>query len=327
MLILLACSPSHPTQPYPNSKVIEEVRFAPISSVVRKAVGSDNWPITWADDDNLYTSYGDGWGFEPRPAKKLSQGFAKVVGPPTDFRGINIRSESGETTGDGPEGPKASGMLMLNGVLYMWVRNTANSTLAWSTDHGKTWKWGFRFTTSFGCPTFLNFGRDYEGARDEYVCIYSQDGPGAYESYDRVVMARVPETRIRDCSAYEFFTRLDDSGKPVWTREINERGAVFTHPGHCQRMDVIYNPGIKRYLMLQGFNHEGGWGIFDAPEPWGPWTTAFYTEGWDCGDTHGYRLPTKWISHDGKTAYLVFSGKDQWDAFCVRKMTLTLREQ
>ena len=218
-------------------------------------------------------------------------------------------------------------MLMVNGVLYMWVRNTANSTLAWSISYGKTGHWGFRFTTSFGCPTFLNFGRDYRGARDKYVYVYSQDGPSAYESYDRVVMARVPEERIRDRSAYEFFRKLDHSGNPLWTSDINERGAVFTHPGHCQRMDVIYNAGIKRYLLAQGFNHEGGWGLFDAPEPWGPWSTAFYTEKWDCGDTHGYRLPTKWITDDGKTLYLIFSGKGKWDAFCVRKMTLTLPQR
>ena len=33
--------------------------------VVRKAHDSDNWPLTWADDDKQYTAYGDGRGFEP----------------------------------------------------------------------------------------------------------------------------------------------------------------------------------------------------------------------------------------------------------------------
>ena len=49
-----------------------------------------------------------------------------------------------------------------------------------------------------------------------------------------------------------------------------------------------------------------------------------YTEKSDCGDTHGYRLPGKWVSHDGTTMYLLFSGRGEYDAFCVRKMTLTL---
>ncbi len=323
--IVAVCTVTEGRLPYPPSEVVEKVSFAPVSSVVRKAIGSDNWPIAWADDDNLYTSYGDGWGFEPRTDKKLSQGFAKIVGPATDFTGINIRSDSGERTGDGASGAKASGMLMVEGILYMWVRNTGNSTLAWSPDRGTTWHWGFRFSTSFGCPTFLNFGRNYEGARDAYVYIYSQDGPSAYESYDRVVMARVPKDRIRERAAYEFFKEVDGSGEAEWSSDIRERGAVFTHPGRCQRMDVMYSPAVRRYLMAQGFNHDSGWGIFDAPQPWGPWTTVFYTEQWDCGETYGYRLPGKWISEDGKTMYLVFSGSGKYDAFCVRKMTVTRR--
>lgn len=153
--------------PYPPSEVIREVKFAP--TIVRKAIGSDNWPITWANDDHLYAAYGDGWGFEPGTERKLSLGFAKIAGSPTDFRGVNIRSVSGEREGDGDHGPKASGMLMVDGTLYMWVRNVNNAQLAWSQDYGKTWKWGLRFQTSFGCPTFLNFGKNYEGARDQYV--------------------------------------------------------------------------------------------------------------------------------------------------------------
>src|SRR5262245_4649572 len=49
----------------PNSPVIKEVRWAPPETIVRKARGSDNWPLTWADDDALSAAYGDGNGVEP----------------------------------------------------------------------------------------------------------------------------------------------------------------------------------------------------------------------------------------------------------------------
>ena len=49
--------------PYPQSPVIRDVSFAPEATIVRKAIDSDNWPITWGDDDAQYTSYGDGKGF------------------------------------------------------------------------------------------------------------------------------------------------------------------------------------------------------------------------------------------------------------------------
>jgi CubicO group peptidase (beta-lactamase class C family) len=312
--------------PYPPSQAIRTLRFAPLPSILRQALGSDNWPMTWGDDDNLYAAYGDGWGFEPRTETKLSLGFATVTGPPESFHGLNLRSPAGERQGDGPKGPKASGLLMVDGVLYMWVRNLANSQLAWSEDRGQTWHWGFRFTESFGCPAFLNFGKNYQGARDEYVYTFSSDGPSAYESYDRIVMARAPKNKVRDRGAYEFFLRLDPSGRPLWSKDIDQRGAVLSYPKHCQRLDVVYNPGIRRYLLALGYNHDGGWGIFDAPEPWGPWTTAFHTESWGLGGTHGYRLPAKWIQPDGKTLYLVFSGVSHngtlYDAFCVRRITL-----
>ena len=135
--------------PYPPSAVIRGVSFAAESGIVRRAVDSDNWPITWGDDDAQYTAYGDGRGFEPQVANKLSLGLAKVSGGPGDFQGVNLRSRTGERTGDGAQGAKASGLLMVDGVLYMWVRNTSNAQLAWSPDHGRTWQWGFRVHRGF----------------------------------------------------------------------------------------------------------------------------------------------------------------------------------
>jgi CubicO group peptidase (beta-lactamase class C family) len=315
--------------PYPPSARISGVTFAPEPAIVRRALDSDNWPMTWGDDDAQYTSYGDGEGFEPLLPVKLSMGFAKVTGPPENFQGINIRSVTGERPGDGAKGAKASGLLMVDGILYMWVRNTGNAQLAWSEDRGRTWQWGFRLTTSFGSPAFLNFGRNYAGGRDDFVYTYSQDGPSAYESNDALVMARVPKGRIRDREAYEFFAGLDAAGKPRWTRDIEARGPVFRFPGHCQRVDAVYNPLLKRYLLALGYNHKGGWGIYDAPEPWGPWTTVFHTDYWGLGGTHGYRLPAKWIGPGADHMTLVFSGVARPDmmndAFCARGLTLRLR--
>jgi len=102
--------------------------------------------------------------------------------------------------GNGAKGPKASGMLMVDGVLYLWVRNAHNAQLAWSADHGKTWEWRFRFPSGFGSPAFLNFGKNYRGARDKYVYTYSQDGASAYESDDSLLLARVAKDRLRDRS-------------------------------------------------------------------------------------------------------------------------------
>jgi hypothetical protein len=132
--------------PYPPSLVIVGLDWAPAKSIVRRAGGSDNWPITWADDGRLYTAYGDGHGFEPKVREKLSLGLARVEGGAGSFKGENVRSPSGEQKGGGAAGRKASGMLMVGGTLYMWARNAdrkgKGSQLAWSADHGRRWTWG-----------------------------------------------------------------------------------------------------------------------------------------------------------------------------------------
>ena len=51
---------SRSKEPYLRSQAIRGVSFSPESSIVREAIESDNWPITWGDDDAQYTSYGDG---------------------------------------------------------------------------------------------------------------------------------------------------------------------------------------------------------------------------------------------------------------------------
>jgi hypothetical protein len=322
--------------PYPQSSVIARIEWAPAREIIRLAPGSDTWPLTWADDGHLYTAYGDGWGFEPKIEKKVSLGLARVEGFPPEIRGVNLRSGI-EEPGAGPRGRKASGMLMVDGTLYMFLRNAdrqgQRSRVVWSADRGKTWSeadWTFE---TFGYPTFLNFGQNYAGARDAFVYVVSHDNPSAYEAADRFILMRVPKGRIHERNAYEFFVKRDGQNRPVWTRRIDERGAVFEHAGRCYRSGISYNAGLRRYLWTQivpsgntrftggagDVRFEGGFGVYDAPEPWGPWTTAFYTGEWDVGPGETSSLPPKWMSADGRTAYLVFSGEDH---FSVRRATL-----
>tara|TARA_R110002049_G_scaffold2750_10_gene22480 strand:+ start:151341 stop:152408 length:1068 start_codon:yes stop_codon:yes gene_type:complete len=320
------------------SDVIENVIWAPADSVRRDGRGGDNWPITWADDDKLYTTYGDGWGFQPKVKQKLSMGYARIIGDANDWQGENIRSDD-EELGDGRAGKKAWGILSIDGTLFLWIghadRKGGQSQLAWSTDHAKTWThadWKF---APFGLIGFVNFGKDYDGARDNYVYAYSHDGPRADQPADGFVLMRADKNRLVDRDAWEFFDRLDHDGEPVWTRNIEQRGVMLVRKDAALRSAMTYNAGLGRYLWwIQtpapiGSNDrgdtrfQGGFAILDAPEPWGPWTVAYQTDQWDIGPGEHADFPAKWISADGKTLFLVFSGDD---AFCVRQATLQLRE-
>jgi hypothetical protein len=316
--------------PYPKSPIIEKLIWASPKLIVRKAEGSDCWPITWADDGHLYTAYGDGWGFEPKVPEKLSMGFAVIKGEPNDFTGVNIRSEY-EQFGQGKNGKKPSGLIMIDGILYMLVRNAdkngRQSELWFSENYGKDWKSvGWRFE-HLGYPTFINYGRNNDNAIDDFVYIISPDGPSAYTATDRFVLARCHRASLRQANSWEYFTGLNPNGKPVWSLDFSRREGVFQHQGNCLRSGISYNAGLGRYIWWQqnGGNYDtrfkGGFGIFDAPEPWGPWTTVFSTSRWDVGPGETGSFPPKWMSADGKTMHLVFSGDDY---FSVRKATLIL---
>ena len=320
----------------PRSSFIKEIRWASTNTIRRAAKGSDNWPLTWDDDDALYGAYGDGNGFEPFTKQKLSLGLARINGTAESFRGENLHAPSLETLGDGSKGRKASGLLCVKSVLYLWARNAGNSQLAWSSDHGRTWTWAdWKFTNSFGCPTFVNFGRDYEGNRDGFAYVLSPDANDAYTVADRFILARMPVDRIRDRSAYEFFAGVGSGNSPEWNSSLNAHSAVLERLASCYRPSVTFNAVLNRFLLAHAKSNErsrdaagkidvrfkGGLAIYEAPAPWGPWSVVFDTNEWDTGPGDSASFPSKWISSDGLTMHLVFSGND---SFSVRRAQFIL---
>ncbi|MGF7078379.1 CubicO group peptidase (beta-lactamase class C family) [Mucilaginibacter sp. UYCu711] len=320
--------------PYPQSDYITSAKFAPANEVIRMAEGGDLWPSTWGDDGLMYTAYGDGNGFKPFTEIKLSSGLAVVSGNPPNIKGQNIRSASGERVGQGPAGVKASGMIMIDGKLYMWVRNTNNARLAYSTDHGKNWTWAdWKIDTSFGCPNFVNYGKNNAGAKDNYVYVYSVDDASAYKYADKIVMARVNKTQLMNWKAYEFFAGYSKAGLAIWSEDISKRQPIYVNPGKTYRSGMTYDAPLKRYLWCQviplsgakeeqGPRFKGGLGIFESPNPWGPWKTVYYTREWDMGPGESGSLPVNWMSKDGKSLYYLFSGND---SFSIRKLVVQTR--
>jgi hypothetical protein len=181
--------------------------------------------------------------------------------------------------------------------------------------------------------TFLNYGRDNAGAPDPYIYSYfirperldatqsnfklSIHRPG------QLFLARVHRDQIfsgRD--AYEWFSGLENQ-KPTWGPLAGKK-PVFENPegtGWC--VSAIYNPGLKRYLIATEHraSHDGQLGIFDAPTPWGPWTTvSYWTDENRFGSQRtGSDLPwadnvffasfvPKWWSADGQEFTLSFTG-------------------
>lgn len=178
----------------------------------------------------------------------------------------------------------------------------------------------------------MNFSKDYAGARDDFVYLYFTTAWWQWAPRksppSEIYLARVPRERIKDRSAYGFYQRPGRDGRPRWTSALKDRQAVFVDSNGRHISKVIYNPALKCYLATAAGRNVGQFALFDAPEPWGPWTTAAYYENWgNLGTTEAleYDLPTKWISTDGRTLWCVFSSTGALDSFNMVKGTLRLK--
>lgn len=332
----------------------------------------DMWPITWADDGNLYGAAGDN--------TNSPMNFWKIVGGPTDvFRGtgwsvyvelidhkpIDPKVYCQQPDLHPKQGVKPAGLLCINGVLYLAVElhnygdnpefNRQHNVSAWiitSTDYGKTWNREATpldsFTGRLASPHFLQFGQDYQGARDGYVYAYfpaADDGNSYWENGDCILLGRVPQYSLLQREAWEFYTGLAASGEPTWKADDRSAQPVFRYPRMTGENHVSYNKGIKRYLMGNyGFldsdgnprpYHAGSFPdsamrsqltLFEAPEPWGPWSLFYQDDDWGTYGDYQPSFPTKWMSEDGRTMLMVSSGSFDDYNLTLQKVTLALQD-
>ena len=131
--------------------------------------------------------------------------------------------------------------------------------------------------------------------------------------------------------AVEFFNGTSDN--PSWTTDIDLAEPVFEDPnGIGAQVSCTYNRAIGRYLLLAKHKVVGvdeGFGMFESDRPWGPWRTVYYTDNLD-DFVPGLTIlinvsaPSKWISNDGKTLWLVFSGRPSDPMYSFNLLQATL---
>lgn len=338
--------------PYPPSTVIQDIKWR-WETHRTAAPGSDLWPVTWGPDGNIYTAWGDGGGFGGTNSEgRVSMGFARIEGPPEEYRGININGgKIPEHPASFPQKGKTGGILFVDGTLYarLNLQNgkwpSVDHSLAWSDDRGATWQqtsWVFpRGVGNFKPARFLNFGRDYAGVPETlagYVYIYGFR-EGEENAGESIYLSRVPQEQLTDRDAYEFFAGLDD-GRPIWSPDVTAIEPVFTDPrGVIPTTGAVYHPVLKRFLLTSFHTGPGQLGIFEGPQPWGSWRTVADYENWGQMGAEGHGLncdfPVKWMSGDGRTMWCVFSvygpgaqsGIQGHDRFNLVKVSLTLSDQ
>ncbi|MGZ8463352.1 MAG: hypothetical protein ACXWWT_11010 [Candidatus Deferrimicrobiaceae bacterium] len=100
VLLVLYLFHSATGRPYPQSTVISGVHWR-FDTVITYASGSDLWPATWAGDNNVYMTWGDGGGFGGSNTKCRTQfGMAKITNdPPSTLSTTNVYGCTSDGTG------------------------------------------------------------------------------------------------------------------------------------------------------------------------------------------------------------------------------------
>jgi len=345
-----------PRPDYPQSGVIKNAVFDKYR--LHKGDG-DMWPWTWANDDALYAASGD------IPGSVMN--FWKVSGEPYFYglvvQMINYTPVDAEFAKKLPDthpwnNLKPAGVICIDGRLYMSVSSMnygeqehyyrqryPNGWIITSDDYGITWDkeatpYDF-FNGALSGPTFVQYGKNNAGSRDSYVyacfsCGYN--GHAYWENADQLLMGRVPNDRILNRGAWEFY-----AGGEKWDSDHKNAKPVFEYPNMTGQNFIQYNKGVGRYIMGNySFMSEQGeprpyhageflgvhtkypsqLSLFEAPEPWGPWSVFHIDDNWGMYGGYQPSFPTKWISEDGLTMHMASSGSFDDYNFTVQKLTL-----
>jgi len=273
--------PINPDSPAPPPPIIDSVYVSapPIRPFYSEG---DLWMSTWADDGNLYTSWGDGRG--------VAQSAAFTDCGIACLKGTLPLLEAEERCSDAPTrmprvDDKPSSLLFIDGRLCGHFHSPLGDAwigyLAHSEDYGRTWTrlgfyeegtpppagvspWTRDRSSPFRCMFFINMGRAYELNQDGYV--YALGIGKEWNWLGGVRLARVPRAEILEYDSYEYLSGIEDH-RPLWS--VLQSDAIAL-PGLWTRDQgsAMYHPGIERYLFLTARD------LFEAPTPWGPWTSA-----------------------------------------------------
>jgi len=206
-----------------------------------------------------------------------------------------------------------------------------------STDFGKTWTDSphtpakplfpepakFMGPVKIGSPKFVDFGKNMKHSPDgkAYLVGYGAEENDPKPRYanlswisgDQIYLTRVVPSieNINDESKYEYFAGHNKKGKPIWSYDFDDIRPLLEWNNNMGCVTITYNAPLKKYLMCV----TDGWPtvakmnsyILESDKITGPWKLVTYMKAFG---EQGYFLnfPSKFISEDGHTLWLCYSG-------------------
>ena len=220
---------------------------------------------------------------------------------------------------------------------YNWPQLGPVVGFRYSADFGKTWietphkpsKPLFKETglggypVKIGTPHFVDFGKNMEYSPDgkAYLVAHGSDFKDGQSSFyhnswitgDQIYLLRVTPSveNMNDMTKYEFFAGKDAKGEPVWTNDFQKIKPLLEWRENMGCVTVTYNAPLKKYLMCitDGGNTCAKMSTYllESPSLTGEWKLITYLK--DFGEqAYFVNIPSKFISKDGKTAWMLYSG-------------------
>jgi hypothetical protein len=186
--------------------------------------------------------------------------------------------------------------------------------------------------------SFINYGPGNAGAPGGFVYLLGTANSAYFWSGGiaplpiHTYLARVTPQGILNEGDYRYFAGLDRRGRPIWSTDAMQMRPIFSDHSAAQSGcsalcnmaealgEVVYVRGLKRYIGVAQGDYLAQSAIYDAPAPWGPWTSVDYENidpkagagGWAllgaaAGDSLGMHPVNAWSSPDGKTLWFTFS--------------------
>jgi hypothetical protein len=207
----------------------------------------------------------------------------------------------------------------------------------YSVDSGRTWRdcphtpatslfgeSGLNgFPVKIGSPHFVDFGKNMQFSPDgkAYLVAHGADTADtkwrfyndSWITGDQVYLIRVTPTieNMNDISAYEFYAGRDEKGNTLWTRDFRKIKSLLEWNNNMGCVTITYNAPLKKFLMCvtDGGNtcSKMNTYILESDQLTGNWKLVTYMKNFG-EQAYFVNFPSKFISGDGKTAWMLYSG-------------------
>lgn len=219
----------------------------------------------------------------------------------------------------------------------------------YSTDYGHTWKesphspekplfgeTGINgFPVKIGSPHFIDFGKNMQYSPDgkAYMIAHGADTSDtkwrfwndSWITGDQIYLLRVMPgiQNINDISKYEFYAGNDTGGNPVWTNDFKKIRPLLEWNNNMGCVTMTYNAPLKKFMMCitDGGNtcSKMNTYILESDKITGRWNLVTYMKNFG-EQAYFVNIPSKFISKDGKTAWLLYSGNfaPDWNGVTIK---------